>query len=155
MKFICDKCGGIIENPREGMVEWVEVTVNDKLTVQDFKIVHNHYYSPYKSTREGCYHHEYHTGRADVPLSYFLENKEQYLASFLDLGFMHDSNNGVGCRVVDFKEYANFMRRLTIPNYEEARLHFRDALHDGVIGDENEICIFRPDTLERIIDEYK
>lgn len=155
MKFICDKCGGFIDNPREGMVEWVEVEENGRRIVKDFKIVHTLAYSPYKTTREGCYHHEYKQGRSDIPLSHFLENKEQYLASFLDLGFMHDPENNIGCRVVDFKEYAELMRRLTIQNYEEARLHLTNALHDCVIGDESDITLFRPDTLERIIDEYK
>lgn len=154
MIFYCDKCGEVINNPKEGMVEWIKEEVQGKHIVHSFKIVHNPMYSPNKS-KEGCYHHEHANGRSDLHLHDFLKSKDQYLASFLHLGFMHDPDNIVGCRITDFKEFSHFMRRLTIPKYEEASKYFPQALSDGIIGDENELCIFSEETLSYIIEKCK
>lgn len=61
----------------------------------------------------------------------------------LDLGFLHDRNNKIGCQISYFREFVDFSKRLTISYYEEARKYFEEALEDEEIcGDENEIYLF-------------
>jgi len=75
--------------------------------------------------------------------------------SFLHLGFLHDPKNEIGCQIDNFPEFVDFFKRLTIPYYEEARLSFGQALADGIIADENEICLFTEDVLKSIVDKYR
>lgn len=152
-QFICDECGEIIEIPEEGFVEWTREMVAGKLYTSGFRIVHNKFYSPYKQTRaHGCYKYNDHPGRSDTHLEHLLEMPQQYLLSFLDLGQFHDID-GNSCSIKDFREYADFARRLTVPYYEEARLYFDDAMSDGY-SECNPYLIFKEDTLKRMIEEY-
>ncbi len=73
----------------------------------------------------------------------------------LDLGFLHDRNNKIGCQISDFREFVCFFKRLTISYYEEARLYFEEALEDEEIcGDENEIYLFSEKKLKSIVQRY-
>ena len=46
------------------------------------------------------------------------------------------------------------MRRLTIPNYEEARQFWCKAMEDGYFGDSNELYIYIPENLKNMIKNY-
>ncbi|MGL5919467.1 MAG: hypothetical protein ACRCZQ_03055, partial [Bacteroidales bacterium] len=117
--------------------------------------VHNPKFSPLSVNDDYCYHHENALGRADMHLHKFLEYKHQYLASFLDLGFLHDPDSKIGCRVQNFKEFAHFMRRITIPKYDEASLYFEKAKSEWYLDGENELGIFADQALSCIIENCK
>ncbi len=153
-QFICDECGELIERPEEGFVEWIEKEVDGKQQACGFRIVHHYTFSPFKGKkRNGCYKYTNNNGRSDDHLDHILEMPQQYLLSFLDLGQFHDPD-GNSCSIKDFREYADFSRRLTVPYYEEARLYFDQAKSDGY-SEYNEYRIFKEETLKQIIEEYK
>jgi len=157
-QFYCDECGGIIENPQDGAVEWEDVPSKNSNTykyfVRGFRIVHKTFKSPFKENREnGCFKYN-GKFRKWGELTSFLEYKNQQLFHFLDLGFMHDPDDEIGCQVTNMKEFVDFAKRLTIPYYEEARRYFQTVLEDGYFGDQNEIGLFLEETLESIIERY-
>ncbi len=155
-QFICDECGQVINSPEEGYVEW-ESGIDDKgrSFARGFRIVHVSHASPLKHTRKGCYKYDRSEYRSDIDLEHFLQNAHQYMFSLLDLGFLHDRNNKIGCQISDFREFVCFFKRLTISYYEEARLYFEEALEDEEIcGDENEIYLFSEKKLKSIVQRY-
>lgn len=156
-QFFCDECGGIIESPKDGFVEWLEVHDEEtgKITVSGFRIIHRSVKSPFRSIRkEGCYKYGNSDYRMDNELTYILELSHQLIYSYLDLGFVHDPEGKIGSRVVDYKSFVDYAKRLTIPYYEEARRYFTDALQDGQFSDSNEIVLFSEKTLKSIIETY-
>lgn len=155
-QFVCDECGRVINSPKEGYVEWEQGTdENGKMFARGFRIVHAAYASPLKDkNKEGCYKYGNSSYRNDIGLDCFLQYAHQYMYSFLNLGFLHDPQNEIGCQVENFPEFVDFFKRLTIPYYEEARLSFGQALADGIIADENEISLFTGNVLKSIVDKY-
>jgi len=152
-QFICDECGEIIERPEEGFVEWIRDEVDGRQQACGFRIVHHYKYSPLKGKKkDACYKYGDHDGRSDDHLNHILDMKNQFILSFLDLGYFH-STEGNSCLITDFKEFADFARRLTIPYYEQARLSFDKAMSDGD-SDCNPYLIFREDTLKRMIEKH-
>lgn len=118
-----------------------------------FKIVHYASSLPYRPGGD-CYHYTDENGRADNHLEYFLgDDGMPNLLRFLDLGPYHN-RDFTGPWVKDMREFVEFMRRLTIPYYEEARLYWREALADGFFDGANEIWMYLPDTLKKIVDTY-
>ena len=153
-EFICDECGQVIASPHDGYVEWEEgQDENGVHFARGFRIVHHTPRSPLK-TIDGCYSYGDSRYRNDISLEYFIENVHQYLASFLDLGLMHDANHRIGCRISNFRQFTDFAKRLTIPYYEEARLYIPTAIQDGFCSDCNELALYTPDYLRRIIERY-
>lgn len=69
-QFKCDKCGGAIESPQQGEVEYLKLKTKRK-TSYGFKIVHTPAYSPFAMKRGikycWCYTNAI-TGRRDIPL---------------------------------------------------------------------------------------
>lgn len=155
-QFYCDECGEIIEKPEDGFVEW-EDELKEKINkrfVRGFRIVHRKTKSPFRENREGCFKYGNSKYRSDDELSNFIKYKLQRIYSLLDLGFMHDSEGDIGCRVENMKEFVDFAKRLTIPHYEEARKYFQAALDDGYFSDMNEIKLFSESSLKSIIEKY-
>ena len=153
-QFICDTCGDIIENLHDGYVEWEEGTDdNGHPFARDFRIVHHRRVSPIQ-TREGCYTYGNSNYRHDMHLEHFLAHVHQYLTSFMDLGMVHDSDSHIGCRIVDFREFTEFVRRLTIPYYEEARRYIPEAIQEGYMQDVNEIGLYTPEYLQALINHF-
>lgn len=138
-QWICDSCGGVIEKPRDGWLEWY--TEKDKSLDTGFRIVHH---------RESCMYN-------DTTL-------EQQNRSPLDLGLPHAlGSHGLGYllfklelsekgvyKLADIKELIEIIRRLHLPYYEEARLYWKDALRDGF----HDGCSFDENTLLDIIKNY-
>ena len=105
----------------------------------DFKIIH---------ANEYCYF--------DYPNSLSLncllgERGYLKLLSFLDIGPLL-LKEYKGPRVKDLREFMEFMRRLTIPYYEEARLYFNYLPSDEDFDLEE--SIYSQDELKRIIQKY-
>lgn len=152
-QFICDECGRIIENPQDGYVEWEEGRDSEgNHFARGFRIVHNVPASPRQNV--GCFRYENSPYRNDIQLDFFLENVNNYLMSFLDLGIVHDPHFHIGCRISNFHEFVEFFRRLTIPYYEEARRYFPTAIQEGYFEDVNELVLYTPDYLRRLITRY-
>ena len=76
----------------------------------------------------------------------------EFLRELLDVLY-HDPNYG-GPRVEDIREFIEFARRLALPYYEEARLYWPKAEQDGFFDGANEIWIYLPITLEKLVRTY-
>lgn len=150
-QFYCDTCGELIEDPEHGYVEWDHT--NDDDTHRDFgwRIVHHKLHSP-RSGTQGCYLNL----PASVALNRFLgpEGQARILA-FFDIG-EHLNTSGTRIRITDqhMREFIEFVRRVSLPYYEEARRYWRKAEKDGFFDGANEHWPYTPDHLKRLIEQY-
>jgi hypothetical protein len=157
-QFICDTCGEIINEPKEGWIEWISDIdeKNGKFIDHSFRIVHHFAHSPLAETKpDGCYQHQHALGRSDSHLHQFIsdEYKMAHILKFLDIGPYHQPNYK-GPSVRDMREYVEVMRRLTIPYYEEARQYWNEAQSDGYFADANEIWVYGASNLQTLIEQY-
>lgn len=125
--FACDKCGMPITKIEDGWVEWITVASEPKPgNARGFRLVHKHTAIPGTHT-ESC---QYDQGvefekdggtLADLPLSDFLghDGLMELLLKLWD-------------RELPMGEVLELIKRLHIPGYEQARLHFKAAINDGV-----------------------
>ena len=150
-EFICDTCGEKINSIEDGYVEFMKDAASQELN--EFHIVHNKPSSPLEGDGK-CFQHENEPGRRDLPLSHFFgQDSLNRIYSFLDAGvFIYPNNDGP--RIGNIREYVDFMRRLTIPNYEEARQYMQDAEEDNLFDGANETGIYSQRKLLEIIDRY-
>lgn len=151
-QFYCDTCGGLINSPEEGWIEWI--TKDNQ--VHSFRIIHHFLHSPIASpTNEGCYQHTWKLGKSDSHLDHFIDEdyKMARILKFLDIGPYHDPDY-IGSKVTDIREYVEMVRRFTIPYYEEARKYWEVAMADGFFQDSNEVTIYSVNNLKRIIERY-
>lgn len=148
-QFVCDYCGGIIDRPDEGWIEWITEYGEAGRTAHGFKIVHHASCSPRKP--DSCYHYTHHPGRSDMHLDHVMNMG--YLLSFLDEGPYHNPNYPGPC-TKDMREFIEIVRRLTIPYYEEARLYWNKALADGFFEGANPVWIYQTETLKLLIERY-
>ena len=74
-----------------------------------------------------------------------------YLLSFLDSGALL-MEKYKGPRVKDMREFVEFIRRLTVPYYEEARLYFEHLSSDDDFI--LELSIYHEEELRKIIQKY-
>lgn len=143
-QWICDFCEIIINSPEDGWVEWLhgKEIFNSCF---GFKIVHN--YGSSSLGKGGCFHYRDEKCSSDAPLIRFIGEKGYvYLLSFLDLDPYVIPEYKGPC-VKDIREFIEFMRRLTIPYYEEARLYFKKLHAD-------DISIYHQEELKKIIQAY-
>jgi hypothetical protein len=137
--WYCDVCGEKIENVVGGYVIWK----SGGLKAHGFKIIH----------QGKCDTNEYPSSAA---LSDFLGHAGlAYLFSKLSLGpVMLNNGQSSHCQIEDFDEFVDFMRRVQVPHYEEARRHFnnRNLLED--LSDANEVYPYLPEQLESISNKY-
>jgi len=155
-QFICDTCGQVIERPEDGWVEWISDFEGERPMNRGFRITHHHSTSPIATEHnEGCYKYTNHSGRSDLHLHDFIseEYKMAEILSYLDIGPYHDPTYH-GPYVNNMREYVEFVRRLTIPYYEEARQYWQDAIDDGYFGDCNELWLYGASNLKRLIEQY-
>ena len=155
-QFYCDCCGSIIKEPSQGRVEWLWVfdQVKADYIAKEHRIIHDAGYSPHP--RMNCYN-LYGNGKiADAPLTKFLDAQTGMaeLLSFIDPGPKEEPKY-TGPGVKDLREYLEFMRRLTIPHYEEARLYWPQAIRDNFFDGGSETFVYDPVNLKRLIGEYE
>ena len=157
-QYFCDTCGQVINNPNEGWIEWLS-EYNEETGKEEnygFKIVHHLKYSPLANEhrKRGCY--QYDNGAATWHLHQFIEDnyKMAHILGLLDIGPYHQKEYK-GPTVKDMREYVEFVRRLTIPHYEEARKYWDEAVRDGYFGDSNEVRIYGADFLQGLIERYE
>ena len=154
-QFFCDSCGEIILTPEEGWVEWIGNTFDAKYLTYGYRIVHHASASPRKEEGMDCYNYTKQIGVNDRNLKSFMgDNILIALYNFLDKG-SHKRQNYLGPDVEDMREFVDFMRRLTIPYYEEARLYWDMGIKDGYFTKQNAFVIFSPEFLQSLIEEYE
>ena len=110
-QYLCDECGQVIEKPEDGWVEWLYDTIpgTHEMHHHSYRIVHHQSRSP---LRRGCYAYTHHENRCDNHLHYILA---------YDLLPPHARN---------IWEYVGFVRRLTVPHFEEARQYLHLIYQD-------------------------
>jgi hypothetical protein len=146
-QFICDTCGQIINSIDDGYVEWLsyhDETLNERIA-KDFRIIHH---------KTKCFKLDHKYGQSTLPLKEFTGTTGLiHLLKLLDIGPFHEP---IYSRpdIKDFREYTEFFRRLTLPYYEEARQWWSEATSDGYLENYNEIPIYFPDNLKRMIEHY-
>ena len=93
-----------------------------------------------------------------LPLDDFIGDRGlNELLSFLSHGMIkryQGQTSGLANRIKDFDEFVDFFRRLQFPNYESARVHFRNIELLDDFKDENEISPYLEDGLAKIISKY-
>ena len=153
-QFVCDQCGQIIESPEKGWVEWLRNPTERK--AYGFRIVHHATSSPLRvegQRDKNCYNYTRYDVRMDLPLDSFIDELMPQLLVFLDVGPYHEPEY-LGIQVKDMREFVEFVRRLTLPYYEEARLYWRKAKNDGYFWDYSPVFIYRSDALKKLIETY-
>lgn len=145
-QFICDTCHQPIETIEEGWVEWLNHQQEDgRWTTSNHRICHHN---------GRCEKLSYHENVSDNHLSYFLGNYTMpQLLGFLDIG-VHFNRNYQAPTPENMRDFVVFVRRLTIPYFDEAR-HYLDRAVSESYGDSNEINLYLPKTLKAIIEEYQ
>ena len=151
-QWICDTCHGLIRCPEDGYVEWLHGE-DPPYNVRGFRIVHHAPASPRKPDGD-CYLYTKHAGRNDLDLKGFVGPLGLVrLLSFIDVGPYHQREYGTH-RVDDLRGWTEVFRRLHLPYYEEARLHWYKALEDGYFDGCNEVWLYMPETLKTLIERY-
>jgi hypothetical protein len=139
-QWICDSCGGIIENPEDGWLEWYD---SKDEVLSNFRIVHQGKSCTYKEQKlreQGILVAELSLERmiGGAGLAHWLFEIEL------------EEKGKVKSKIGDLTELVEILRRLHVPYWEEARLYwdraFRDGFHDG--------CDFGKNSLMAIIEEY-
>lgn len=134
-QFVCDTCGGVIEEPADGMLQW---RYGDRIS--GFTITHKPHRSPRRGSN-GCY-----TVPEDVVNDFELEHvslptpkalgSPDYSPSFDALvrftSLLEPRDNGRIPDVADIGEFMEVFRRLYVPYYEEARVYRKRAQADGM-----------------------
>jgi len=153
-QWICDTCHELIESPKDGYVEW---RMNRKTgETYDFRIVHHYPASPRKeedddTVGEGCYTHS----EMNNDLEQFLgvQGLIRMLAQ-LDIGPKHNPEF-TRPGVVNVREWTEFVRRLQLPHYEEARFYFNDPDFRADYADWNELALYQPDALAEMAAKHR
>ncbi len=151
-QFVCDSCGQLIEKPENGYVEWKNELdpVSGSYKTSGYRIAHHSDSSPLKAP-QACYLYSRLPGSNSVNLDLFLEFLPQQLPFFLDAGYICNPQRTSCPQVADFAEFTDFMRRFTVPYFEQARLFFPKAKEEGLLEGYNAINLYTKTTLKSII----
>jgi hypothetical protein len=147
-QWYCDTCGKLIEKPEDGYVQFKEELIDGTYIHTDFIIVHHKTASPIK-TQKGCYRYN-----CDDSLKDFLGDRGKVqLLNLLDVGKYHMPEFKLLTN--NIRTWRDFFMRLQVPYYEEARRYIDRARVDGVVGyDENELGLYLPERLKKIVEHY-
>lgn len=138
--WYCDKCGEPIKSVEEGYVEWKRTGSDIVDSSEDLKLVH----------QNGCLYDEK------------VERQNGYAVPGSHLKEFVGRDGLMQCLVYlqnrEFKdpnEMYELIKRLHVPNYEEARIHFKEAYQDGYIdnGQLKEHIVYSK-SLEYIVKKY-
>ncbi|MFC1972063.1 hypothetical protein ACFLVE_01490 [Chloroflexota bacterium] len=135
-QWICDSCGGIIEKPEDGWLEWY----SKESVESNFRIVHHNRSCMYDDLRK------HNILVSDLNLTDVIGTHGLANSLFrIEL-----SEKGVD-KIQDLKEFVEILRRLHVPYWEEARLYWDRALKEGF----HDGCDFGENTLRSIIEEFE
>jgi hypothetical protein len=137
-QYICDECGQLIESVDAGWLEWL---IDESGIHYGFRIVHHATSSPRKTSGRNCYYEKHLTG--DMHLAHFVATDG--LAKLLSM-FDRPQKN--------MEELIDIVRRLHIPQYEEARQYWKQAEEAEYFSGANEYWPFMQENLTRIIANF-
>lgn len=133
--WYCDSCGEKISLPGEGYVLWK--SRNDRFHA--FRVVHQ------DKCDDGSDEHS-------LPLAELLgPSGLTRLISWLSAGPILSGSVSGQPIVANFDEYADLLRRLHVPYYEQARQLFQSDDVQGAYADANEVLPYLPAQLQEII----
>jgi hypothetical protein len=140
-QWVCDTCGELIKKPEEGWLEWqVERRSDGGYWTFDYRICHHLLSSPRDRENNGCYQND---------------GGHNHLDDFLGPDGLTRLIEKVGRgEVKDPKSWAEAVRRLFTPGYEEARQYFAEAFEDGELDQIEEGERATLNALRRIIRIY-
>lgn len=126
--WTCDVCGEQITSPSVGWIEWLEYEEGNKQIGKGLRLVHH--CSAFSPTDTACQyvHNETALSRSGFILHDLSMERVvgvdglSYLLSMLEEG------------VIPQQEIVEVIRRIHVPGYEKARLHFDDAVAEGIIS---------------------
>ncbi|TXK52138.1 hypothetical protein FVR03_01580 [Pontibacter qinzhouensis] len=97
-----------------------------------------------------------HRHVSDNHLNNILEDNSMVIQLYgmLDPGPFISPKHYKGPEVEDIREVVEFLRRLTLPYYEEAKQYWHDADADEYFSGSNELSSYLPYTLKNIIERY-
>ena len=132
--WICDSCGNIIDKATDGWIQWRDFHAESKERkrlgqhplCRDLQLVHHAPASPRRVDHVryfGCQFNDQDPtyGVKDLPLTFFLGPD----GLMKMLAFIAEED-------VERNEVLEMIKRLFIVGYEHARLHFSEAISDGV-----------------------
>ncbi len=144
-EWICDSCGEVVvaDQTGSGYLQWAEMPSD---LAGGFRIVHN---------KAGCLKQEDLPAlTADIELEHWTgADGLVALMAFVDHGRYHGKNESSPPKVM-LDQWAEIVRRLHVPYYEEARQYWEKAEEDGLFEDLNDEQIFYSSFLQEIIGKY-
>lgn len=144
-QWYCDVCGKVIKKPEDGYVIWSE---NDDWEITDIKIIHQSREERGKII--GCDRDDSNYP-CSLPLDAFLgDNGKAELFAMVDPGsrFCDEYKN----RIANKRLFMEFVKRVQLPYYEEARLCMESEAGARVLEGANEVYTLLPQTLKAVID---
>lgn len=125
----CDACGHPILSVEDGWVEWLNGMTEEKMegSLHDLRLVHHRNSSPRADTENACYHDEdrWYAAKgytvSDIQLRYYVgpDGLMNLLAWLADKRFAEPD------------QVLEMIKRLHVPQYEEARFSLDAARADG------------------------
>jgi hypothetical protein len=137
-EFVCDRCGELIKQPKGGWLEWLS---GDDFKRHGFQVVHHKTYSPNEGEC-GCYYDSK------------LDSAGSHLDDFLGTDGLVTLLSMFEGSVRDPGELVEVIRRLHVPNYEEARMYWRTAKEDGYFDGDGKYSSYLQSSLRNLIDKY-
>jgi len=138
-EFICDVCGGVIEDLEKGILN---ADSNETMQYHNFSIVHQ------GKCDSRAKHVSFHLNSVVGP------NSIGTLINLIHSGPVADPKGTGEIEIADHVEFAEIMRRLQVPYYDEARQYFMAAAHDGYL-DGNSEGIAHARSLKNVIEMYE
>jgi hypothetical protein len=131
--WICDTCGEPILKAKDGVLEWLSGYNKDGdesvKIARDIHLVHHLPASPraHKGDDIGCYFNEREEFKKDR-----LTPSWSHLDRFLDTDGLMELLEILQHEGLPKEDVIEMIKRLHIPGYEHARLHFNEAISNGV-----------------------
>lgn len=122
--WTCDTCGQPIHNVDDGWVEWIEFKSPEGRKGRDLRLVHSRPASP---TGGRCQFNQQAERQRDGGIIL-----DRQLSSFLGPDGLMDLLSLIAESRLPTEDVLEMIKRLNIPGYEQARMHFDGAISEGV-----------------------
>ncbi|SRR6266481_905934 len=129
--WLCSECGEVIKKAEDGWVEWLNTPIDDPehdYRGSGLRLVHHLPASPRKLKREmGCQYNgnvEFQKNRSLV--------SDNSLSDFVGADGLMQLLAMLAENKMSRKEVLELTKRIHIPGYERAHLHFNEAISEGV-----------------------
>ncbi len=148
-EWICDSCGEPILGARQGWVEWQSAKYQgvEGPRAKGLRLVHAYPSSPRRKRESRCQYDRAH----------FSSHRSEYMIRDMALAEMTGPDGlQVLLRLIKegelpADEVLAMIRRLRVPGFEHARLHFEEAKETDVICEDHDLDLCTQETIERIL----